>query len=134
MALGIVLLLAFAMVFPTMRAYLAQRSTLAALSADVAAAESREDDLRAELDRWDTDAYVIAQARSRLSYVMPGETAYRVIDPQTVVEETRVSSTDPGSDNGLALPGGSSVAPWYATIWASVQMAGEAPVDGSDDQ
>jgi cell division protein FtsB len=132
--LGIVLLLAFAMVFPTMRAYLSQRATLAGLNADVVAAEAREQELQDQLRRWDTDAYVIAQARSRLSYVMPGETAYRVIDPEIVVEENRVSSADPGSDNGLALPSDAAVAPWYSTIWASVQLAGQSQVDESEDE
>ena len=128
--LGVVVLIAFAMVFPTVRAYLSQRAELDALAAEVSAAEAREADLTSQLARWDTDAYVIAQARERLSYVMPGETAYRVIDPGTVTEESHVSSADPGSDTGLALPVGGTVAPWYTTIWGSVQLAGEAPVPG----
>ncbi|MDO8106826.1 septum formation initiator family protein [Isoptericola sp. b441] len=128
--LGVVLLIGFTMVFPTVRAYLAQRSELSALAAKVAAAEKRETDLSAQLARWDTDAYVIAQARERLSYVMPGETAYRVIDPQVVTEQPHVSSSDPGSTGGLALPVGGAVAPWYSTIWSSVQLAGEAPLPG----
>lgn len=139
--LGVVVLIGFAMVFPTVRAYLAQRAELDALSAEVSAAEARAADLEAQLARWDTDAYVIAQARERLSYVMPGETAYRVIDPESVTEESHVASSDPGSDSGLALPAGGSVAPWYTTIWGSVQLAGEAPLpqgatgasDGSTD-
>ncbi len=126
--LGVVVLIGFAMVFPTVRAYLAQRAQLDSLAAEVAASEAREADLQSQLARWDTDAYVIAQARERLSYVMPGETAYRVIDPGSVAEESRVSSSSPDSDTGLALPTGGAVAPWYTTIWSSVQLAGEAPV------
>lgn len=126
--LGVVVLIAFAMVFPTVRAYLAQRAQLDSLAAEVAAAEAREADLKSQLARWDTDAYVIAQARERLSYVMPGETAYRVIDPGSVTEESHVSSANPDSESGLALPAGGTVAPWYTTIWGSVQLAGEAPL------
>ncbi len=133
--LGIVALIAFAIVFPTVRAYLGQRAQLDQLAAEVAAAEAREEQLGSELDRWRTDAYVVAQARERLSYVMPGETAYRVIDPEVVTEESHVSSADPGSDSGLALPVGGATAPWYTTVWESVQLAGEAPLpsDGSSD-
>lgn len=126
--LGVVVLIAFAMVFPTVRAYLAQRTQLDSLAAEVTASEAREADLKSQLARWDTDAYVIAQARERLSYVMPGETAYRVIDPGSVAEESHVSSAIPDSESGLALPAGGTVAPWYTTIWGSVQLAGEAPV------
>ncbi len=70
--LGVVLLLAFAMVFPTVRAYLAQREKLDSLAAEVSASETREKQLEADLARWGTDAYVMAQARERLSYVHAG--------------------------------------------------------------
>jgi cell division protein FtsB len=130
--LGVVLLLAFAMVFPTVRAYLAQREKLDSLTAEVSASEAREKQLEEDLARWSTDAYVMAQARERLSYVMPGETAYRVIDPQVVTESGHVASSDPGSRSGIALPVGGNVAPWYATVWESVQLAGEAPLPGGE--
>lgn len=128
LVMGVVLLVAFAMVFPTVRAYLGQQARLDALAADVAAAEAREAELQAELDRWDDDAYVVAQARSRLSYVFPGETAYRVIDPE-VVQEEPVVEQEAGATSGTALPVGGAVAPWYSTIWQSVQLAGAADVD-----
>ena len=120
------------MVFPTVRAYLGQRAMLDDLTAQVTAAEAREEQLAAQLDRWQTDAYVIAQARERLSYVMPGETAYRVIDPESVLDPGLTSSAEPGAETGLALPAGGAVAPWYTTIWDSVTIAGEAPVPGDD--
>lgn len=42
--------------------------------------QSRVDELETELARWDDPAYVKAQARERLGWVMPGETGYRVVD------------------------------------------------------
>lgn len=128
--LGVVLLIAFAMVFPTVRAYLAQRAMLGSLQAQVVAAEAREKQLRTDLGRWEVDAYVVAQARERLSYVMPGEKAYRVIDPQSVAEPAQVVGSTPGTEGGVALPIGGASAPWYATVWESVGLAGEAPVPG----
>lgn len=120
---GLVVLSAFALLFPSVRAYLAQRAELDRMIAEVAAAERTEDELRAELERWDDPAFVQAQARDRLLFVMPGETAYRVIDPEVVVE---VPALEGGAqpEDGPALPFGSSVMPWYATIWESVQISG----------
>ncbi|HWS59042.1 MAG TPA: septum formation initiator family protein, partial [Actinotalea sp.] len=135
MVLGVVLLVSFSMLFPTVRAYLGQRAELDALAAQVVAAEQREEQLATDLDRWGTDAYVAAQARERLSFVLPGETAYRVIDPEVVVEQVDVESQVPGGVTGPALPPGGAVAPWYATVWESVQLAGAAAVPtGAPDQ
>ncbi|NLE72964.1 MAG: septum formation initiator family protein [Actinomycetales bacterium] len=117
-----VLLAGFTLLFPTVRAYLAQRAELAALAGQVAAAEQAERDLQRELDRWEDDAYVAAQARERLSYVLPGETAYRVIDPEVVVEEEPEDGPEPA--DGPTLPDGGAVAPWYATVWDSLAAAG----------
>ena len=128
MVLGVVLLAGFSLLFPTVRAYLGQRAELDALAADVAASEQRAADLRAELDRWDDPAYVAAQARERLSYVMPGETSYRVIDPEIVQDE--VSAVEGDSGAGPRVPTGADVAPWYTSVWESVRIAGEAEVGG----
>ncbi|MDT0165207.1 septum formation initiator family protein, partial [Actinotalea sp. AC32] len=123
LVLGVVGLIAFTLLFPSVRAYLGQRAELDALEAEVAAARATEEDLRAELDRWREPAYVQAQARDRLSYVFPGETAYRVIDPEVVVETPVVEgSTTP--ETGAALPIGGSGTPWYTTIWDSIEIAG----------
>ena len=131
LVLGVTLLVGFMIVFPTVRVYLGQQQRLAALSAEVTAAEQHEKDLQGELDRWGTGAYVAAQARERLGYVMPGETAYRVIDPETVAEAPAVRSTDPEAVSGAALPIGGSAAPWYSTIWDSVTLAGASEVQPS---
>ncbi|WP_225755379.1 septum formation initiator family protein [Actinotalea sp. Marseille-Q4924] len=127
MVLGVVGLVAFTLLFPSVRAYLGQQAELDALEQDLVAAQQRQEDLRAELDRWEDPAYVEAQARSRLSYVMPGETPYRVIDPEVVVETPVVEGTA-SAETGPALPVGGSGTPWYATIWDSVEVAGELPV------
>jgi cell division protein FtsB len=130
MVLGIVLLVAFAVLFPTVRAYLGQRAELESLAAQVEEAERTEEELAAELARWDDEAYVAAQARERLSYVLPGETPYRVIDPETVVEEPVVATVTEGAAVGPALPTGGTVTPWYTTVWDSLEVAGEAEVPG----
>lgn len=130
LVLGVVVLVAFSMLFPTVRAYLGQRAALESLAVEVEATEQRQRDLEGELARWRDDAYVAAQARERLSFVLPGEVSYRVIDPEVVVEAPDVDGTAPGAatPTGPALPIGGAVTPWYATVWESVRVAGEAPL------
>ena len=84
MVFACVLLLAFVLVYPTLHSYLRQKADVDQLRAQVAAAEQRNEDLQADLDRWNDPAYVTAQARERLSFVLPGEKAFRVVDPETV--------------------------------------------------
>ena len=72
MVLGLVLLLAFVLVYPTLHSFLEQRTQLAQLRAQVSAAQQHNADLQANLKRWDDPAYVKAQARERLNFVMPG--------------------------------------------------------------
>lgn len=130
LVLAIVALVAFSMLFPTIRAYLAQQAELHTLASDVAAAERAEKDSQAELDRWSDPAYVEAQARERLSFVNPGETSYRVIDPEVVVETPTADGATPGPAAGPTLPVGGAEVPWYATVWQSVEIAGDAPMPG----
>src|SRR5690606_31805760 len=110
LALGVVLLVAFSVLLPTVRAYLGQRAELESLAQEVAAVEQQHEELQAELDRWSDEAYVAARARERLSFVMPGETAYRVIDPEAVTEPLTVEN-DAGPLAGPALPAGSALQP-----------------------
>ncbi len=119
LVLGIVLMLAFALVYPTAQSYLAQRAKLSSTERDLADAQARQAQLDNELQRWSDPAYVTSQARSRLSFVMPGERAFRVVDPDTAVDEP-----DPG-DGPVSTFTGSGRA-WYTDVWTSVQVAGEA--------
>jgi len=131
MVLFVVLLLAFVLLFPTVRAHLAQQAENRQLTQEVVAARERTEDLRAELDRWDDPAYVAAQARGRLAFVRPGETAYRVVDPEIVPDPTEPVVPEAGT--GPAVVPDGTTAPWYATIWESVRVAGEAEVHESTD-
>ena len=119
MVFACVLLLAFVLVYPTLHSYLRQKADVDQLRAQVAAAEQRNEDLQADLDRWNDPAYVTAQARERLSFVLPGEKAFRVVDPETVPD---TAPTDQGP--AAALDTGATQ-PWYASVWESVQVAGD---------
>src|SRR5690606_12003445 len=119
---------AFSLVVPTVRSFLAQRAEVAELEHEVIAARDRDADLEAELARWGDDAYVAAQARERLAYVLPGEVAYRVVDPHVVDVTTPadepVEPETPAS--GVLTP--TAGQPWFASIWESVQIAGNSDV------
>ena len=123
LVLGVVLLAAFTLLFPTLRSYLRQRAELDALTSQVAISEQREQDLRGELDRWQDPAFIAAQARARMSFAFPGETSFRVIDPEIVTEEP-----EPG-EAGPTLPPDAAAVPWYTAVWESVRIAGELSVE-----
>ncbi len=113
--------LAFALVWPSVRVYNEQRVSNSALVAERDAAQAQVDDLDAQLVRWQDPAFVVAQARERLAYVYPGETPYRVVDPE-VARPAAVGSVDEAA-NGDATDGD----PWFNRMWASVEAAGAEP-------
>ena len=126
--LSLVALVAFAVLAPTLRYAVAQQEELRTLNARVADAQVRKDELENQLERWQDPAYVQAQARDRLGYVMPGETPYVVVDPETVTGGESPAATE-AAERAAAL---ASATPWYLRMWDSVQVAGLA-VPGEED-
>lgn len=125
--LAVVVVLALAVLLPSLRVYFSQQENLQQLAAERDQAASEVDDLTDDLARWDDPAYVVAQARERLGYVFPGETAYRVVDPEIVTAEQQDVS------GAVETPDAVSVNPWYTTLWDSIQEAGTGSTDGSEE-
>ncbi len=127
LVLGLVMLVAFIVLAPTLRAYLTQSEQRRVVEAEYAATTARVEELRRELGRWQDPAFIQAQARDRLAYVMPGEVPYRVIDPQTVPSE---DAADLAGLEAAVQPG--PQVPWYLTVWDSVVESGtpESESDG----
>lgn len=121
LVLFVVVLMAFIVLAPTLRAYVSQQEQTRSLAAQIEASEDRAAMLEGEIEKWDDPAFAQARARERLGYVMPGETPYRVVDPQTVTGE-EVPTDDQDQDGPVAVP---RDGPWYLTVWDSVQVAGE---------
>ena len=95
-----------------LREYLSQRSAISAAVAAQAAQRARVATLEQQQGQLQDPAYVRSQARLRLHYVLPGETAYVVIGgdaPAPVRAARQVSAT--------------SRSPWYSQLWGSVQAA-----------
>ncbi len=64
----------------SLQIYINQQHELAVADQEIRDRKAEIADLQTELARWDDPAYVRAQARERLGWVMPGETGYRVVD------------------------------------------------------
>src|SRR6478735_7634058 len=104
----------------SLRAYLDQRDHIGDLKSQIALRQSRIDDLEREKRRWEDPAFVRQQARD-LNYVMPGETAYVVLDENGKPLDSEAELSDPAT-----------IAPkkptaWWSTAWKSVELAGNPP-------
>jgi Septum formation initiator len=69
------------MLVPSLFQWWRQEQDLRDITARVAAAEQQNADMQHQLDLWNDPDYIASQARSRLGYVLPGETQYSVVDP-----------------------------------------------------
>ncbi|MCL2736424.1 MAG: septum formation initiator family protein [Propionibacteriaceae bacterium] len=104
--------------------YLSQQRDIAEANAQIADHNAQIADLNDQLQRWQDPAYVRAQARDRLGWVMPGEVGYRVIDANGQIIGGTVGLT-PAVDDTTPTP-------WYDTLWASLSAADQpTPPEGA---
>jgi cell division protein FtsB len=104
-----------------MREYLAQRAELAAAEEANAAARQRVAELEHIKARQSDPAFVKAQAREKLHFVMPGETSYLLIPVTPAPTAAARPSTAPTATPLVSSP----EAPWYSQLYATVQAADE---------
>lgn len=123
LVLGIVVLF-IVVLAPGLRTLLEQRQQIAELEATVAQQRDNVDSLREERARWDDPAYIRAQARDRLFYVMPGEYPYLIVDDVT---EGDAAPAAPASADLQATE-----VDWAATLFASYLSAGLSDAPPSD--
>jgi cell division protein FtsB len=107
-ALGVACTLTLA---PQVRLYVDQERREAALEQEIADRRAAVADLEHQLSLWGDDAFVAAQARERLTYVMPGETGYVVALPEEdgTGAAAGVAAEDPADG------------PWYRRMWDGFQ-------------
>lgn len=96
-----------------LRSFVRQSGDNAALAAEIADKERNIAELQSEIDNWNDEAYVEAQARARLSYVFPGETGYVVVDEGGSSDSRLPEKSDDDFTSGS----------WYERFWASVEDA-----------
>ena len=107
----------------SLRVWFDQHQQITALQQEIRDREKRVDQLGDEVQRWNDDAYVKAQARQRLGWVMPGEIGYRVIgaDGKPIgAPPEPAGPADPQADDPEKPT-------WYTKLWGSVEGAGKPP-------
>lgn len=122
LVLTVVVLIAAVLLVPTVRAAVQQQMELHQLRGVLTQRQAQADELQRELDRWNDSAYVEGQARDRLHFVMPGDTVWRTIGGDAVVDDVDPATglpVDAGVVGGATGPG----TPWYSTLWDSVRVA-----------
>ena len=112
----VVCMLAISLAYP-LREYLAQRSDISDVRAQVAEQEQRVAALERQRSLWQKPAYVERQARERLHFVMPGETSYVVLEPDEAPADAGVV---------VAAPRPVKRSPWFTQLWRSAEVAGKA--------
>jgi hypothetical protein len=98
-----------------LREFFAQRGEIERLQAQERATEQRVAALRRQQQRWADPAYVKTQARQRLHFVLPGETAYVVLDPGSRANRSP-NLLPPVQPDARAQP-------WYSELWRTIETA-----------
>ena len=114
--LAVVCLLAFVVIFTSLRAYLSQQAQYDAVVDRIKAASDTSTTLENELAQWKDDTYVRSQVRERLGYVMPGDTSYVVVGADSMKQ----------TEAGGGATASSQDAPWYQKLRDSSRAAGQA--------
>jgi len=113
----VVCALVLSLAYPA-KEFLAQRGEIGRLQEEQRQTQARVAALEEHKRRLADPAYVRAQARARLHYVLPGETVYVVVPP----------SGSPGAGAEPPTPEASADGPWYGRLWGTVRAAdGSAP-------
>jgi hypothetical protein len=105
------------------REYVKQRSEIAALEQSNDERRARVAALERQLEQWEDPAFVQAQARQRLQYVMPGEVGYVVLEPDEAPSPETVRRQRAAAEAEQNA--------WYSRLWGSVQAADDAAGDAS---
>lgn len=108
-------------VAPTLSTFLAQRQKVEDAKALIVRQKADLADLAEQRARWDDPAYVRAQAGSRLYYVLPGTTAYRVIGGTTAAAAPTPAATAQADDT-----------PWTDALLTSLVVAGTTDAPAED--
>ena len=117
--LGVVMAALAVTLAQSLRIYFAQAQETAMLREQIAQRQQEISTLEDQLARWKDPAFVKAEARSRLGWVVPGETGYRVIG---------ADGKPIGGDSTALAPNKPSSGMWWQQMWGSVAVA-DAPAE-----
>lgn len=115
---GVLLLIVGSSAIP-IKQLLEQRDRISQLQSEVATNQATVARLKSEVERWNDPAYVKAQVRTHLHWVMPGEIGFFIT----------ASDDIPAVEQFVVTPSSKSEA-WYSVLWKSVKNAAvpSAPV------
>lgn len=112
----------------SLRVYFYQADQIATLRVEIQARQDEISQLNDQIKRWDDPKYVKAEARTRLGWVMRGETGYRVIgaDGKPIGGDSNVLRTGEGDAADAA---------WFDRMWGSVVVADQpVPTDAPSQE
>lgn len=112
----------------TFHTYALNLAELNGLKREEASLVAKKQELENDIKRWDDKAYVTAQARERLGFVFPGETAVHVLHPEAVTGDE-----DSESDSSSSSESNKKVLPWYSELAYSFKKADEPVSQSKDD-
>jgi cell division protein FtsB len=84
----LLLVLGVIVLAPSLKLLIEQKQQISALQKSVDDQKSNVSKLKDQVARWDDPAYIVAQARSRLLFVYPGEYSYLVIEKNGTTTST----------------------------------------------
>jgi cell division protein FtsB len=116
LALGVVMIAITILLAPTVKIFLDKRAEIAALQADIAAKQAKQEDLKRQVSRWQDPNYVKQQARDRINMVMPGETGYWVFGSDLPAAQSSGTA-------GAASAQDPANVPWVDALWESVRRS-----------
>lgn len=122
-----IMILAVIVLAPSVKTFVEQRAQIAELQRSVDEAKANAQSLDDAAARWSDPAYIRAQARDRLYYVMPGEISYLVLNDVTLAA---------GDDGAVSDELEQTRTDWVTSLLSSVVVSGTgtqtpAQLDGS---
>jgi cell division protein FtsB len=97
-----------------LKIWVGQRNGLTSLATQTRQTQLKLAQLKAENRQWHQPAYIEAQARTRLHYVLPGQKTYIVLG------RTGHATKTAAAKRAIATNG-----PWYSQFWQSDRSAGK---------
>ncbi|MWV49323.1 septum formation initiator family protein [Rathayibacter sp. VKM Ac-2803] len=110
-----IMIMAVVVLAPSIKNFVEQRAEISELQRSVDAAKTQSQNLDEERSRWSDPAYIRAQARERLYFVMPGEVSYLVLDDIAVAQQAEQPASDSVQETATD---------WAGSLLSSIAVAG----------
>lgn len=113
---ALVLVVLVVTIAPTVHRYFQQRAEIQGVQASISRLQDQQKDLEKQESLWKDDDYARQQARERLYYVTPGETAY------VVTGQSRTDHQAPGTSAEAETQDQPN---WGKSLWQSVATSSQ---------